>query len=201
MIREAELFAQAEQVSVEVIGRIRGAQWDIVMPPLLDVLGADEPVSIRAAVGRHARDNARLPELLAGVTPDPRYDGDLLADDPLDAATRYAEGACVAARKVDDGAAVVRGEGRELPVRDHLWELTIAHCFLAHEIAMQLGSRACPFTEELARGMCEGTAPRAEHWRATGFFREPLPLPADVSWRDRFLLCAGRDPHALEDRV
>jgi hypothetical protein len=27
-----------------------------------------------------------------------------------------------------------------------------------------------------------------------------MPLPADVSWRDRFLLTTGRDPHSLEDR-
>jgi hypothetical protein len=201
MIREAELFVQSEQVLLEVIGRIRGPQWDIVLPPLLDVPGADESVGIRAAVNRSARDNAWVPELLAGTTMDSRYDSELLGADPLEAVTRYSEAACVAAHKVDDGDVVVHGDRRELPAGDYLWELTIAHSFLSHEIAMQLGSRACPFTEELARGMCEGTAPRAEHWRAAGFFREPLPLPADVSWRDRFLLCAGRDPHALEDRA
>jgi hypothetical protein len=199
MIREAELFVQAEQVVVEVVGRIRGAEWDIVLPPLLDVPGADEPISMRAAVNRCARDDAWVPELLAGHTMDAEYDGDLLAADPHGAVSRYSDAACVAARKVDDGDVVVHRD-RDLPAGDYLWELTIAHSFLAHEIAMQLGSRACPFTEELARGMCEGTAPRAEYWRSIGFFREPLPLPADVSWRDRFLLCAGRDPHALEVR-
>jgi hypothetical protein len=188
-------------VLVEVVGRIRGARWEIVLPPLLDVAGADEPVGLRAAVNRGARDDAWLPDLLTGTTVDSRYDGDLLGGDPLAAVTGYSEAACVAAGKVDDGDVVVHRGDRELPVGDHLWELTLAHSFLAHEIAMQLGSRACPFTEELARGMCEGTAPRAEHWRSIGFFRESLPLPADVSWRDRFLLCAGRDPHALEDRV
>ena len=76
-------------------------------------------------------------------------------------------------------------------VRDYLSELTITRSFLAHEIAMQLGSRACPLTEELARGLCEGTEPAAGRWRAAGFFREPMPLPDDVSWRDRFLLPPG----------
>ena len=95
---------------------------------------------------------------------------------------------------------MVHADGRDLGVRDYLAELTITRSFLAHEIAMHLGSRACPLTEELARGLCEVTGPAAARWRAAGFFREPMPLPADVSWRDRFLLTAGRDPHPLEDR-
>jgi hypothetical protein len=46
--------------------------------------------------------------------------------------------------------------------------------------------------------MWEGTAPRAEAWRSIGIFREPIePVPVDVSWRDRFLMMAGRDPHPL----
>jgi len=204
MIREAELFVMAEQVLVEVIGRVRGEQWDIVLPPLLDKPGADQPTPMRAAVGYYARDDAWVPDLLAGrsmlaVGPD-RFDGDLLGDDPDGAVTRFADAACAAARTVDDGDAVVHADGRDLSTRDYLWELTITRAFLAHEIAIYVGSRACPLTEELARGLCDGTGPAAEHWRAAGFFREPMPLPADVSWRDRFLLNAGRDPHAPEDR-
>ena len=48
-----------------------------------------------------------------------------------------------------------------------------------------------------AKGMWEGTWPVAARWRELGLFGEPLPLPDHVSWRDRFLLCAGRDPHPL----
>jgi hypothetical protein len=72
----------------------------------------------------------------------------------------------------------------------------MARTFLAHDIAMALGSRACPLPEDLARGLLEGTAPQAGRWRAAGYFREPLPFPpGHVSWRDQFLLTAGRDPH------
>ena len=117
-----------------------------------------------------------------------------------DCLTPPVEAACTAARKIDDGDAVVHADGRDLSTRDYLSELTITRSFLAHEIAMHLGSRACPLTEELARGLCETTGPAAARWRAAGFFREPMPLPADVSWRDRFLLTTGRDPHPLEDR-
>jgi hypothetical protein len=201
MIREAELFVMAEQVLIEVVGRITGPQWEIVLPPLLDRMGAARPIPMRDAVNQYACDDACVPDLLAGRTSDAvESDGDPLGEQPHAALTPIVEAACLAARKVDDGEAVVHADGRDLSTRDYLLELTITRSFLAHEIAMHLGSRAGPLTEELARGLCETTGPEAARWRAAGFFREPMPLPADVSWRDRFLLTAGRDPHPLEDR-
>lgn len=202
MVREAELFVMSEDVLVEVVGRIRGEQWDVVLPPLLDRPGTNLPSPMRMAVGEYARDDAWVPDLPAGRSMDEagrgRFDGDLLGTAPHPAVTKYAEQACAAARTVEDGDAVVHADGRDLGVREYLTELTITRAFLSHEIAMHLGSRACPLTEELARGLCDVTGPEAERWRAAGFFREPMSLPADVSWRDRFLLTAGRDPHPFD---
>jgi len=199
MIREAELFVMAEGILVEVLGRIRSEHWRILMPPLFDASGAERPVSIRQHVRRHVRDDAWVPDLLAGRTMDEvgrnRFDGDLLGPDPQTAVVRLADAACAAAAKITDGSVIVHDPTGDVPVAEYLWQQNIARCFLAHDVAMHLGSRACPFTEELARGMWEGTTPDAERWRARGMFREPLPLPDHVSWRDRFLLCAGRDPH------
>jgi hypothetical protein len=62
MIREAELFVMAEQVLVEVVGRIRGERWDIVLPPLLDRPGTDRPAAMRIAVGEVGRDPHPLVE-------------------------------------------------------------------------------------------------------------------------------------------
>ena len=84
----------------------------------------------------------------------------------------------------------------DISAREYLLQLDIARCFLAHDIAVALGSRVCPLPEELARPMYEITAPEAERWRSYGVFRTPLPFPeGHVSWRDQFLLMAGRDPH------
>ena len=80
------------------------------------------------------------------------------------------------------------------------WEAIALRCFLAHDVAMALGSRACPLPEELARPCYEGMEPDADRWRAEGVFRERLPLPpGHVSLRDQFLLLAGRDPHPFLD--
>jgi hypothetical protein len=201
MIREAELFVMAEQVLVEVLGRIRAEHWDIEIPPLFDVPGADRPTPMRRLVDDYAHEDAWVPDVLAGRTMDEvgrgRFAGDLLGDDPHGNLTRISEAACAAARLVTDGDATVHAGYGDVPVRDHLSRLTIARSFTAHDIAMHLGSRACPLTEELARGMWEASGPEAEKWRSLGIFREPMPMPADVSWRDRFLLSAGRDPHPL----
>jgi hypothetical protein len=200
MIREAELFVMAEEMLLEVLGRIRPAHRNIIVPPMFDMPGADRPRPIRELVAHYARDDAWVPDMLAGRTmaevgPD-KFDGDLLGTDAQAALTRIVEAACAAARTVAEPEATVHCSFGDIPTREYFLQLDIARSFLAHDIAMALGSRACPLPEELARPMYELTAPEAERWRSYGVFREPLPLPdGHVSWRDRFLVMAGRDPH------
>jgi len=171
-----------------------------MMPPLFAAAG-ERPATIRQHVRAYLRDDAWLPNLFAGRTMDEvgrdLFDGDLLGAEPQATIPRISAAARAAASELTDGAAPVHGEVATVPASDHLWQRDIARCFLAHDVAMHLGSRACPFTEELACGMWEGTWPDAARWRERGMFGAPLPLPDDVSWRDRFLLCAGRDPHPL----
>lgn len=187
MIRDAELFVMAEDVLVEVIGRVRGEDRTIEMRPLADREG-DVAETIRRRLARHVAGDLGVPDLLAGREPqDQGSVHEVLGDDAAGAARSAAEKACAAARDVDDEAVAVV-----------LRRLTIERALLAHEIAMHLGSRACPLTEDLARGLCELTEPEHEHarWVAEGLFREPLtPFPDDVSWRDRWLMVTGRDPH------
>ena len=198
MGQEAELFVAAEEMLVEVLGRIRGEGWRIALPAVLDTAGS-APGRLRAVVERHAGDEAAVPDLLAGRCPaEPA--GDLLGDDPQATIVRLAGAACAAVREFGDRGGTVHTDSGDVPVADYLWQLTMARSFLAHDVAMALGSRACPLPESLARGLLEGTAPRAGHWRAAGFYREPLPFPpGHVSWRDQFLLTAGRDPHPFPD--
>lgn len=204
MIHEAELFVKAEQMLVEVIGRIRSEHWRLVIPPLFDMPGADKPSPLRPLVNQYASDNAWVPDMLAGRTMDEvgrdKFDGDLLGDAPHASVARISDAACAAASQITDGDAVVHTSFGDFAARDYFWQINIARCFLAHEIAMALGSRACPLPEDLAKGMYDGTAPVAEQWRSIGVFREPLPYPpGHVSWRDQFLLTAGHDPHPFLD--
>lgn len=202
MNREAQLFVSAERVLVEVVGRIEFEGWPVVLPSLFDLPGYDEPLTIRQTVQRHVREQAQVPDILAGrrsvdVVPE-TFDGDLLAANPYEVVSCLSEAACAAARQVSDGDVLVHVDWGVVTTRDYLWRLTFASTFIAHDIAFGLGSTACPLTEEFSRAAYEATAPKAWRWRSLGLFREPLPLPdRHVSWRDQFLRLAGRDPHPL----
>lgn len=185
MLVEAELFVMAEQMLVEVLGRIRDGDRDIALPPLRT--GAD-PLTMGQAVEQHRRRDAAVPRLLLGQPADDD------AGPPADLG-QLAKSACAAAREVQDGDAVVDEQG--LTARELLLQETVVRSLLAHYVAAYLGSTACPLPEELARPLWAATAPEAERWRDLGYFREPMPLPPHVSCRDRFLLNAGHEPHPL----
>ncbi|MFC4944774.1 hypothetical protein [Pseudonocardia sp. GCM10023141] len=202
MIHEADLFVMAEDTLVEVLSRVRTEQqWDIVIPAMFDVPDADRPRTIRQLVAHYAFDDSWVPDMLAGATMDDIgrdfFDGDLLGSDPQMAIVRISDAACAAARKVTDPDAVVHCSFGDVTTSEYFMQINIVRCFLAHDVAFHLGSTACPLPEELARPMWEATAPVADRWRSLGIFREPLPIPDDASWRDRFLRAAGRDPHPV----
>jgi hypothetical protein len=186
---------------VEVLGRIREADRDIVLPPLFEEPGVNQPAPIWRVVELYAYDDAWVPDLLAGRTIDEvgreKFAGDLLGDDQQASIARIAGAAIAAARDVNDGDVVVHVSHGDISTRTYLQRLTIARSLVAHYVATYLGSTACPLPEELARPLWEVTAPEAEMWRSLGFFRDPMPLPDHVSWRDRFLLTAGHLPHPL----
>lgn len=186
MLREAELFVIAEQMLVEVLGRVRPQDREIVLPPMFP--GAATPTPISQAIEQYVRDAALVHSALAG-TPVPEDDGADLA--------AVSRAGCDAAGRVDDADTPVGGPAGRLPAREYLLRKTLERSLLAHYVAAYLGSTACPLPEELARPLHELTAPDAARWRVLGYFRTPMPLPDHVSWRDRFLLDAGHEPHPL----
>lgn len=180
MLPEAELFVMAELMLVEVLGRIREPDEQVELPPMHP--GSPRPVTMAQAVQDHLREDRLVPELLGGPPPPPDAD-----------VAQVAEAACAAARQVAEDGSSAQG----LTAREFLLRSTLTRAFLAHYVAAYLGSTACPLPEELARPLSELTGPQAARWRELGWFRAPMPLPEHVSWRDRFLLDAGHEPHPL----
>jgi hypothetical protein len=129
-----------------------------------------------------------------------RFDGDLLGSDPHGSLVRIAAAAAHAARQVDEREAIVHCSYGDVPVWDYFWQLNIARCLGAHDVAAQIGA-GCPLSEELCQGMWEGTALSAEMWRSFGVFRQPVPVPEAAPWRDRFLGLTGRRPGACRQAV
>lgn len=201
MLREAELFVMAEQVLVEVLGRIREEDLDIVLPPLVGLPGADRAAPLRSVVEQYVYDDAGVPDILAGRSTDEidgsKFERESLGDDRQATIARFAEAASAAARQVSQGDAVVPTGYGDVATSDYLLWLTVTRSLLAHYVAIYLGSSACPLPEELARPLWELTEPHAAWWRSLGIFRDPLPVPEKASWRDTFLLSAGHEPHPL----
>jgi hypothetical protein len=197
MIREAELFVLADEAAVGVFRRIRDDQWNTPLPPLFDMPGADRIVPLRQAVNHHAYDDAWVPDLLAGRTMEEvgrdRFDGDLLGDDPRGNLARISAAAVAAARAVTDREATVHCSYGDVPAWDYFWQLNIARTLAAHDVAALIGLDS-PLSDELARGMFEGTEPAAEMWRSFGIYRAPVPVPDTAPWRDRYLALTGRQP-------
>ena len=201
MLREAELYVFAEQVLVEVLGRIREEDLDIVLPPLSGLPGADRAAPLRSLVEQYVDDDAGVPDILAGGSTDEvkgsRLDREPLGDDRQATIARIAEAASAAARQLARGDAVVHAGYGDVSSSDYLLRLAVTRSLLAHYVAAYLGSTACPLPEELARPLWEMTEPHADSWRSLGIFRDPLPVPEKASWRDTFLLSAGHEPHPL----
>ena len=91
---------------------------------------------------------------------------------------------------VNDGETELRGE---IDIFGHPWDGASWAATSAAGTAWEGGTwRGATWSGD---GWDAGT------WRARGWFREPLPLPPHVSWRDRFLLTAGHDPHPAHSTV
>ncbi len=201
VLREAELFAFAEEVLVEVLGRIREVHRDILLPPLTDLLGPCDETPLWSVVEQYAYDDTCVPGVLAGDEPGvldrQELRPNLAGAQPQAVIVRVAEAASAAARGASDGDKLVLDRYGVVSTRHYLLRLAVHRSLVAHYIACYLGSTACPLPEELARPMLELTQPDAAQWRALGIFREPMPVPHLASWRDTFLLSAGHLPHPL----
>jgi hypothetical protein len=197
VIPEAEVFVLADQAAVQVYGQIRQDQWETRLPPLFDMPGADQPIPLRQAINHYAADNAWVPDMLAGRTMEQvgrnRFDGDLLGSNPRGNLEDISAAACDAARRVSDRDAIVHCSYGDVPTWDYFWQLNIARTIGAHDVARHIGVDDS-ISEELARGMWDGTEASAAMWRSIGIFRTPVGVSDDAPWRDRFLALTGREP-------
>ena len=45
MIREAEIYVAADEAATGVYARMRADQWELLLPPVFDMPGADQPTA------------------------------------------------------------------------------------------------------------------------------------------------------------
>lgn len=177
---DAVLLGVAGRVLLEVAHRAGPADADVVLDALLDTADDPGPTTLRDALHRHGRDDVAL---LAGLGVSTAPPVEVLGPTGRAELTRCTTALLAA-------LAELRPAGSS-----SLVAATLRRCYLAHQLAFALGSTACPLPEELARPLWERTRDDAARWRAAGYFRTPLAVPPQASWRDRLLRATGRDPH------
>jgi uncharacterized protein (TIGR03086 family) len=189
-MRQRELFLQSDAALRDVVNRITPDQLDLPAPG--DWTRAFDP-RLRDVLNDHVRDEAWVPEVLAGRTIEEvgdRFAGDLLGDDPIAAYNAANDAATTAANAELDPGAVVHLSYGDFPVAVYFEHIATYRAFQAWSIAQLIGE---DFTlpPELVESLFEMVVPQAEAWRAMGVFGEPVDVPDDADRETQLLGVTG----------
>jgi uncharacterized protein (TIGR03086 family) len=194
---EPDVFQLADRALARVVAQVAPDQWDIILPASFATRARPEPPSLRTLVNYHAYDDAWVPDMLAGLTMEEagsdRFDGDLLAEDPVASFEGIVDRACGAAAAVTDLDAVAHLSFGDYPVREYFWQINQFRALRAHDIARVIGVDA-DLPAELVQGLWDELTPNAEEWRTIGVFPAAVPVPEDAPLFHRLLGLTGRPP-------
>lgn len=183
----AELFLHSDAALREVVDQLDPADFSAPVPP---EWSQHESPTLRDILGRHAYDEAWIPDVIAGraaADGDPFADVDLLGDDPI-AAYDALNDTATAAVRTGDVAETFRFTYGDYPSAEGFAHLATYRAFQAYSIAKHFG---IPFhlSPDLVEGFNEHVTPHADEWRQWGVFPPAIDPPADADDETR-LLCA-----------
>ena len=194
---EPDVFQLADRALARVVAQVAPDQWDIILPASFATRARPEPPSLRTLVNYHAYDDEWVPDMLAGLTMEEagsdRFDGDLLAEDPVAGFEAIVDRACAAAAAVTDLTAVAHLSFGDYTVREYFWQINQFRALRAHDIARVIGVDA-DLPAELVQGLWDELTPNAEEWRTIGVFPAAVPVPDDAPLLHRLLGLTGRSP-------
>jgi uncharacterized protein (TIGR03086 family) len=197
-LNEKEVFVLADRALDHVVQQIRDDQWALEVPAsIVRMRGDGPPPTLRTIIEYHARDDAWVPDMLAGRTMDEvgkdTFAGDILGDDPKAAFASLVNLACAAATELDDLDRTVHCSFGDYPARGYLWQINIFRGMRAWEIAKLIGVDPT-LPDALVRGLWDEVTPVAEEWRTIGVFAAARTVPDDAPLMQRLLAITGRDP-------
>ncbi|MCU1506362.1 MAG: hypothetical protein QOG18_221 [Microbacteriaceae bacterium] len=185
-MKQKELFLQADAALRSVIDSITPAQ--LAMPAPADWSRTPDP-TVRDIIADHARDEAWVPDVLAGRTIDEigdRYAGDLLGDDPVASYDRLNDLATAAVERDLDPDKTVHLSYGDFPVSVYLEHISTYRAFQAWLIPKHLGidySLPTALVDEL----WEQVLPQVEDWRTMGVFGPEVDVPAGADRETQLL--------------
>jgi uncharacterized protein (TIGR03086 family) len=186
-------FAGSARAMGSVVDRVDDDRWSLELPQAMR--WRDSLHTLRDLIAHYARDEAWVPDVLAGATAAEvggRYDGDLLGVDPATAYAALVERSIASVEAADDLGGLVHVSYGDLSARDYLLHVTIFRGLGAHDVAALVGvDPALP--DELVRDLYELIAPHAEALRAMGVFGPEVQVPAEAPLARRLLGLTGRD--------
>jgi len=187
-----DLFLASDGAMREVVKRLTPADLDHAVPADWSSTGVP---TLRGILALHAKDEAWVPDLLAGKTMDEvgdRWNGELLGDDPIGnylALNLRAEEAALN-EFLDLDTAVFHFSYGDYPAREGFVHIAIYRAFQAWMIARLVGMDYS-LPPQVVDGMNELVVPRVQEFRAIGVFPPAQPVPHDADAESALLHVTG----------
>jgi hypothetical protein len=190
IMKQKSLFLLADASLRSVIDRIRPDQFDLPAPG--GWLSTPDP-TVRDVIAAHAKDEAWVPDVLAGRTMEEvgtRWDGDLLGDDPIASYDAFNDTATAAVTAFENPDAVAHLSYGDYPVTVYFEHTAFYRGFQAPTIAKFLGLDYSMPTE-LVDALYETVTPQLDSLRAIGVFPPEVPVPAGSDRETQLLGLVG----------
>ncbi len=185
-----DLFLLSDAALREVVDRITPEQLELPVPAAWSSTGV---ATLRGILALHAKDEAWVPDVLAGKTIDEvgeAWNGDLLGEHPVASYDRLNDLATAAVESVTDLDALAHLSYGDYPVSDFFEHASYYRAFQAVAIAKLLGDDFRMPTA-LVDALTESVEPQLEQLREWHVFGPEVPVPEGADKQTRLLGMTG----------
>lgn len=183
-------FLLADAALREVVDRITPEQLDLPVPA---GWSSTNVPTLRGILALHARDEAWVPDVIAGRTIDEvgdAWDADLLGEDPIADYDAINDLATAAVEPVTDLTAVAHMSYGDYPLSVYFEHTSYYRAFQAVAIAKLIGVDF-RMSEALVDALWETAVPQAEQLREWQVFGAEVPVPEGSDRQTRLLGLTG----------
>ncbi|MDH6238140.1 hypothetical protein [Cryobacterium sp. CG_9.6] len=189
-MNQSDLFLQADAALRSVIDRLTSEHLALATPA--DWSRTPNP-TLRDVLATHARDEAWVPDVLAGRTIEDagtEYDGDLLGDDPITSYDRLNDVATAAVTAVVNPEATVHLSYGDFAIHEYLQHAAFYRAFQAWSIA-HLARIDFSLGAPLVDMLWDQIVPVVREWRAMGVFPPAVAMPSHANREIELLALTG----------
>lgn len=186
-----QLFIQSNKHLARVVDQIAADQWSLMLPEK----ASWNPQNLTETIAYHAFDDAWVPDVLAGRTPEEvgdQYQPILDSDDPLPLYRENNKRACSAVAGFDDLDAVAHLSYGDFPAREYLQHITSFRAVRCIDIAALIGVDA-GLSDEFLQALESEYTPLMGQYREMGVFPDPIPVDDGATLEARVRAMFGRD--------